>query len=160
MLGAFDKGVKMITIVDAVKALYPGAVENNLVYFKAPTGDIEIDTWQVAGVEQPNLDYLKEYVSANSGALHLNQVKEEVLVKIYILLNNEAVKKGYKSELSMASYLNSTNEVWRLQATNFIQWRDSVWNYCYLQFDLALTNQREIISADEFMLELPTLEQI
>jgi hypothetical protein len=44
-------------------------------------------------------------------------------------VNRKAREKQYDSALSIATYVNSTNEQWKTEADAFIAWRDSVYIY-------------------------------
>jgi hypothetical protein len=59
----------------------------------------------------------------------IDQIIFEYKSAIKGLLSKEASKKGYDSELSFVSYINSKNEEWKSEADIFISWRDSAWLY-------------------------------
>lgn len=47
------------------------------------------------------------------------------------LFNSKAKEKNYDSEISIVSYASSNNQTWATEATQFIAWRDSCWQYAY-----------------------------
>ena len=57
------------------------------------------------------------------------EVLDEYKQAIKQLLYNKAQEKDYDSEQSIASYATSTNEDWKAEAQQFVQWRDTVYEY-------------------------------
>jgi hypothetical protein len=68
------------------------------------------------------------------------------------LFNNKAMEKNYSGELSILSYLYSTNEKWFQEAKIFNEWRDKCWQKAY---ELQVSNQQ--ISIEEFLSQMPQL---
>lgn len=68
-----------------------------------------------------------------------------------------AAEKQYSSALHCASYVNSTNDLWRPESLAFIAWRDKVWSYCYQELAKFQSGEREAVTFDEFITELPTI---
>ena len=57
------------------------------------------------------------------------EVLDEYKQAIKQLLYNKAQEKDYDSEQSIASYATSTNEDWKAEAQQFVQCRDTVYEY-------------------------------
>ena len=70
-------------------------------------------------------------------------------------LDQKAQQYGYDSIFTACTYAASTNAKFKNEATLFIAWRDSVWDYCYQFLDDVQNGTREIPSADELLAELP-----
>ncbi len=69
-------------------------------------------------------------------------------------LDKEARAKGYDSILSACSYAGYTNP-FQAEGQAFIQWRGSVWKYCYDQLAEIEAGNRSEPTLDEFLAELP-----
>lgn len=57
--------------------------------------------------------------------------------------------------LSLASYVNSSVDLWQRQAREFIAWRDAVWQKCILIQSDVLAGSRPIPTTTELIAELP-----
>lgn len=60
--------------------------------------------------------------------------------------------------LSLASYVNSSVDLWQRQAQAFIAWRDAVWQKCIVIQSDVLTGSRAIPTTTELIAELPQPE--
>lgn len=80
--------------------------------------------------------------------------KDDVISAITSHIVSVATTKKYDSELAVATYINSTNPLWRAEANAFIAWRDVVWAYVYEQIALWENEERTITTADELVGEL------
>lgn len=71
-----------------------------------------------------------------------------------------AQSKQYNDAVTLASYdtENQPNPVWKAEASSFVVWRSSVWEYVNAQLLLFEQNQREIPTIEEFLEELPIIE--
>lgn len=67
------------------------------------------------------------------------------------LIDQTARSKGYENGSTLATYILSTNQVWKKEADIFIKWRDAVW-----------THYHDIINAiDQSTVEnYPSVQQI
>ena len=146
-----------ISIVDVVKFKYPGQFESGKVGFYQPNDRILIHFWHVDGVEQPTEDYLESLFSEYQNQFDIQNIYNESILSIQLHIEDVAKSGGYDSALSCASYVSSTNPEWALQANKFITWRDGVWAYCYQEFDKLKSGQRQIVSVDAFINELPVI---
>lgn len=54
------------------------------------------------------------------------ELLKEYKEAIRVYLDQKAQEKDYDSALSIASYVSSTNSVWKAQADAFVAWRDIV----------------------------------
>lgn len=86
-----------------------------------------------------------------------DEVLEEYRQALQGHVNSVAREKDYENALSCASYVVSTNEVWKAEAEAFIAWRDSVWLYVLGELPKFENGDRPLIPVDEFILELPVL---
>jgi hypothetical protein len=78
--------------------------------------------------------------------LALNQIEREVNA----LLNRVAQSKGYDSPTTFLSYLGSTIDSWRIEAEQFVAWRDQL-----LVFAFALINEQTKMTLDDFLSAAP-----
>ncbi|HAT1964749.1 TPA: hypothetical protein I8Z55_000360 [Legionella pneumophila] len=72
-------------------------------------------------------------------------------------LDKKAQEKNYESEYSIASYTDSTNQQWKLEAQSFVIWRDSVWLYAYSELALIQSGEKPVPTIEEFIQSLPDL---
>ncbi|WP_456403223.1 hypothetical protein [Hydrogenimonas sp.] len=79
---------------------------------------------------------------------------EKIEKAIQATLDKEARAKGYDSILSACSYAGYTNP-FQAEGQAFIQWRGSVWKYCYDQLAEIEAGNRSEPTLDEFLGELP-----
>jgi hypothetical protein len=80
-----------------------------------------------------------------------NQAVQEYIVSI-------AQKKGYRDDVSCASYLNDPHPLFAADAQAFVPWRSSVWLQCYA--DLAAIKAGTMpmpASPDAYILTLPAV---
>lgn len=71
-------------------------------------------------------------------------------------LELKAHEKGYSTSLSLVSYSDSSNDIWRAEAHSFILWRDAIYDY-----SLAVLNDvqqgGQAPTLPDFISGLPTL---
>lgn len=87
-----------------------------------------------------NLKLRKKY--GNALQLHIDQI---------------AQSKDYKDSNSCASYVNSTNLVWKTESIAFVAWRDTVWSYAYQVLDDVINNGATLPSVNEFIANAPVI---
>lgn len=147
-----------MTIVHACKYAYPDQIEAGNIVFAQPLDEaIKISHWSVAGIPQPTDEELNNLIVQYQDQFELDSIKTEAKIAIMNHLDKVAQEKEYSSALSCSSYFNSTVTQWKNEALAFIEWRDSVFNYAYEQFNLIESKQRSIPTVDEFIQELPVI---
>ena len=81
-----------------------------------------------------------------------NEYKD--IVKMHI--EHKSHEKNYDNSMSCASYANSTNETWAAEASAFIAWRDSMWDYA-----IAIQEQAqqggEVPTREQFVSGFPSI---
>jgi len=102
---------------------------------RAPRPDVDMRTTLVKPIEPVLIDgvWIQDWTLEDktpdaivrSGA-HLAQMATQAITK---KLDAVAVEAGYDSLISVLSYNNSTNEVFRQDAEAFSIWRDKCWTY-------------------------------
>jgi uncharacterized membrane protein YgcG len=117
---------------------------------------IVIDKWDMP-IPKPTLDEIMSYEAEMQPIFALNQLKASILVLVEELINKTAKSKNYGDALACASYANSTVTQWANEAQTFIAWRDALWVYCLSEFAKAKNGERDIVSAEEFITELPLI---
>ena len=83
--------------------------------------------------------------------------KEQFRVAVQNWVDLTAQTRGYDSGVTCASYANSIVSTWSADATNFIQWRDSVWLYVYDQLQQVLDGNRTAPTIEGLIAELPLI---
>ncbi len=117
---------------------------------------IVIDNWDMQ-IPKPTHDQIMSYENDMLPVFNLNQLKSSILILVEETINRTALSKGYSNALSCASYVYSTVIQWANESQAFIAWRDSVWVYCLGEFEKAKNGERDIVSAEEFLTELPVI---
>lgn len=59
------------------------------------------------------------------------EIQKEYAQAMQAHIDQTARTKDYDDGYACATYVNSTNDVWKQEALDFIAWRDSVWSYAY-----------------------------
>lgn len=72
-------------------------------------------------------------------------------------LSATARQKKYDNQYSIATYTGSANATWKAEADAFVAWRDNVWTYAIAQLELFQNNEREVVSEQDFINELPAM---
>lgn len=72
-------------------------------------------------------------------------------------INSVSMQKQYESALHCATYATSTVAEWASEAQAFIAWRDSVWTYSYAELEKFENSERQPVSFEDFLTELPTI---
>lgn len=100
-----------------------------------------------------------------NGAVHapiippkpIEEVLAEFSAGIQIYLDSVAIGKGYQNALYCLSYLASEISAWKAEAETFLAWRDSVWVYSLAELAKFQSGEREAVSFDDFIQELPVI---
>ncbi len=107
---------------------------------------------------QPGWDYINGELIAP--VIPGKTIEEKILEFKNALLSymdRIAQSKLYESALHCASYTSSTIASWKLEAESFVAWRDSVWVYTYAELEKFQNGQRQEITFEEFLPELPAM---
>ena len=87
----------------------------------------------------------------------LPEVLHEFNQGLQEFIDSVAMQKQYETALHCATYATSTIAAWKLEAEQFIAWRDSVWTYSYTELAKFERGERQAVSFEEFLTELPTM---
>ena len=79
-------------------------------------------------------------------------------LEIQTMIDGKAREREYDSGATLASYVNSTVELWATEAQAFVAWRDAVWIYALTELDKVQKGERDQPSVEDFLAELPTFE--
>lgn len=71
------------------------------------------------------------------------------------MLDTRAQNMGYDNIFTASTYVASTVDKFKKEATALVAWRDSVWTTCYLILDDVLAGNRPIPTIMELLEELP-----
>lgn len=122
-------------------------------------GDIEYsDDLDIASlnIDYPNNDAPdnEQFHDAAALALKENRMKEYSRA-LQTHIDNVAREKNYENGFTCATYINSTNEVWKQEAQAFVAWRDACWEYA---LDIYEQVENSIIPAptlESFLSDIP-----
>lgn len=95
--------------------------------------------------------------------LQTDPITSEKLIKDYEYavqnhLDKTAQSKGYDNTYTCLSYLNSTDEKWKIESTIFNSWRDSVWQKCHEILNAFIAGELEQPTIEEVIEALPKIE--
>lgn len=88
----------------------------------------------------------------------LQEIQSEVLIRVQQLLDDKARERNYDDGVSLASYATSSNPKFRKEAEAFVVWRDNVWAKCYELLAQYQAGEIDLMSVDDVMKEIPTME--
>jgi hypothetical protein len=147
-----------MTIIDVCTLTYPGQIDlGNIVFGQAETGPIFITKWTVPDVEQPTIQFLESLIPNLQIQFDLWYFVNIGRPQLKPYLDNVAQERQYDSAISCASYISSTVPQWKNEATAFVSWRDSVFNYMIDQITLMSNGERSVPTFEEFKNELPVI---
>lgn len=150
-----------MTIVDVVNIVYPGQLAAGNVTFgqdgTIPNSPIFITSWNVPNQPQPTVESLEAQIPTLQNQFDLSYFVTYGTPQLAAFVDSVAQQKQYADAVSCASYINSTVTSWKAQATTFIAWRDSVYNYVIAQETLMQSGSRTVPSFSEFQTELPVI---
>jgi hypothetical protein len=125
-----------ISIVDVINFEYPGqfaAGNVSFVYDNTVPGGINIESWNISGVQQPTIASLVALFPQYQTQYNNEQALAQLTALIRPLLDSTAQLQGnnlqYYDAMSCISYYNSTNQQYANEAKTFIAWRDSIYTY-------------------------------
>lgn len=125
-------------------------------------GDIEYsDDLDISSlnIDYPNNDAPdnEQFHAAASLALKENRVKEySRALQNYI--DNVAREKNYENGFTCATYVNSTNEIWKQEAQTFILWRDLCWEYALDIYEQVENGLIQPPALEDFIANLPLID--
>lgn len=147
-----------MTIIDVVNILYPGQQAlGNVTYGQEANSTIIITSWNVPGVPKPLESDLEAQIPGLQNQFYLNYFITYGTPQLASYVDSVAQQKQYENAVSCASYINSSVVQWKNEATTFIAWRDSIYNYAIAQQTLMQSGKRTIPTFDEFKTELPVI---
>ncbi|WP_435657270.1 hypothetical protein [Brucella pituitosa] len=79
-------------------------------------------------------------------------------LEIQAMIDGKAKERQYNSGATLASYVNSTVELWATEAQAFVAWRDAVWIFALAELDKVQAGDRDQPSVEDFLAELPEFE--
>lgn len=146
-----------MNILDVINIVYPGQFElGNLTVGQDGT-NIFITMWKVPNVAQPTTVELEAMIPSLQNQFDLTYFVTQGAPQLAAFVDSVAQQQQYADGVSCASYINSTNNVWKAQAEAFIAWRDSVYTYVIAQEALMQSGARSIPAFAEFQTELPVI---
>lgn len=132
--------------------------------FELITGRILNDGVQIIPAHDPAAPEVLEYQAwIDAGNIPV-RVADPQEFQVYIAavvqnkLDSAAQARGYDGILSAVSYKNSSVPRFADDATAFLDWRDTVWAYCYTVLAQVQAGLVQIPTAEEMLAGLPTLE--
>lgn len=148
-----------MNLIDICEQKYPGQIALGNIKFRQEWHDspIEIAYWNVDGVEKPIESDLINYGTQNERAIGINLLKIECIPLIQKVIDLTANQKQYDNAISCASYKDSTNAQWALDATNFIAWRDAVWMYAFSKLNEYINNQLPLPTSQDIIDGMPPI---
>lgn len=147
-----------MTLVDIINVLYPNQLLVTIGLGQSESnGTIRITSWQVPDVPQPTEEYLLSLIPQYQHQWEYDNFVRDTGTSLSAFIDSVAQLKQYDSAIACISYLNSTVDQWRTEASVFIAWRDSVLEYTYAQLNLMNSNGRTIPTFADFINELPVI---
>lgn len=110
---------------------------------------VVITSWNIPNIQEPTYKEVMLMEPDVENVYNNLQLSKTFAPYIQVLLDNTALARNYNNALSIVSYAASTNAAWQQDATTFIAWRDSVWDY-------AITTYNNVIAG---IIPQPTIEQ-
>lgn len=86
------------------------------------------------------------------------QIAKNFLATIQTFIDNAVRERDYDSMISLASYADSTNPVFRQEAIAAIEWRDHVWEIAYAIYENIKSGKRTVTTVETLINELPRLK--
>lgn len=89
------------------------------------------------------------------------QLRKQYEVAIQNHMDSTAQSAGYDDIYTVVTYAEEPSVIkFQNDGKAFRKWRSLVWAYAYEQLDLVLSGERSIPTIDEFILELPQLDNL
>ncbi len=147
-----------MTIVDVCNYVYPGQqAKDNIQFGQDGNNPIFITYWDVPNVPEPSIEQLEALIPTYQNQFNFDYFVKEQSAMLPSYLDKVAQEKQYDSVLSCASYVDSTVQQWKEEATVFIAWRDAVFTYIIQQEQRMQDGQRSVPTFEEFKQELPLI---
>ena len=147
-----------MTVVDVVNIIYPEQLKlGNVIFGQGLEDGIFITYWNVPNEPQPSVESLEAQITTLQNQFDLSYFVTNGTPQLADFVDSVAQQKQYADAVSCASYVNSSVQSWKNEATAFIAWRDSVYNYVIAQETLMQSGSRSIPTFAEFQTELPVI---
>jgi hypothetical protein len=147
-----------MTIVDVVNIVYPGQFAlKNVAFGQDGNSPIFITKWSVPNVAEPTVESLIAQIPLLQKQFDLLYFQSVGTPQLVSYIDSVAQKRQYENAVSCASYANSGVASWKAEASAFIAWRDSVYNYAIAQEALMQSGTRTVPTFAEFQTELPLI---
>lgn len=88
------------------------------------------------------------------------EVKNAIVVAVQELLDSVAQSRGYDNGFTCASYYNSSVNTFRNEAHAYVEWRDKVWQTCYVLLDSYLAGDISRPTVEDVMSKLPVISWV
>lgn len=88
------------------------------------------------------------------------EVKNAIVVAVQELLDSVAQSRGYDNGFTCASYYNSSVNTFRNEAHAYVEWRDKVWQTCYVLLDSYLAGDIPRPTVEDIMSKLPVISWV
>lgn len=88
----------------------------------------------------------------------LEELKASIISSVQQVLDSTAQSRGYDNGFALASYSNSTDDIFRHEAEAFVVWRDKAWRYCYNLLDRFLAGEIEQPTVEYVLENMPKVE--
>jgi len=122
----------------------PVGPTQKLVSSLALNGNDAIRSWTVVDMTQEEL------------AVTMEGIKQSLTGAVQDHLDEAAQEFGYDNIVSACSYSGAANP-FQAEGLAFLNWRSSVWQYCYQVLSDVQASVRSIPSREELLAELPSL---
>ena len=87
----------------------------------------------------------------------MTTLKSKFLQAVQGHLDTTAQLRGYDGILSACTYATSTNATFAGEGQACVNWRDTVWTYCYTELAKVEAQERPIPNLQDFLVELPDM---
>jgi hypothetical protein len=84
-----------------------------------------------------------------------SEIDYQIAIEKYV--DAVASEKRYGGAVAIATYINSTVDVWRNEAKTFVAWRDNVYVYAFEELQKVMNGERQQPSVEDFLAELPSI---
>ncbi len=84
-------------------------------------------------------------------------LKQQVADAVQRHLDAAVAARNYSSAAAAVSYVGDPNPQWDAEGRAVLAWRSAVWTACFAALDAVLAGEREPLTPDEMVAELPPL---
>ncbi len=96
------------------------------------------------------------YVEPTPPAPTPEQIKQQLTLAVQMHLDEKARERNYDNIVSACSYAAAVNP-FQEEGLAYLNWRSSVWAYCYTVLAEVEAQTRPVPTAEELIAELPTI---